>query len=454
MLLGVVLAGFPQQPVREDRVVGEVTRFFRGDRTLVNGFVRVPHRMLSGVTLGLGGFAVYRVELRVTDEHGATLARDTWTRRVPLPASATPGAESVEPFTFAVAPGSYDVQIAVQDSGSGTRETLDLPVKGFGARPGASDLLLAYGIRHAGAADTATGAGELRKGELFIASAPDLALTPDRAVLWYYCEVYRDSAGTVPWLVRVLGADGRLLVATPSTRSAVSAGGGRIAASIDLAGLPPGTYALALAIGTGSDTVTRMGTFRMTGFETGRLVAAAGSGEAPPPPDIFSDATEARLDSLFAPLVYIAEQNELQVYSGLTVQGKLRFLREFWRHRDPSPDTPENETEAGFYERIKQANRRFREGGGADVPGWRTDRGRVLIRYGEPDDVRREPQSGPDRPWEAWKYTRERGLKFVFLDLTRLGHYSLIYSNDRLERSPGDWSRLLSSDAVLEISSF
>ena len=182
--------------------------------------------------------------------------------------------------------------------------------------------------------------------------------------------------------------------------------------------------------------------------------AAAAGGEPPPPADIFGDAPEARLDSLFAPLVYIAEQNELEVYRGLTVPGKQRFLREFWRRRDPTPATPENETEAAFYDRIEQADRRFREGGGADVPGWRTDRGRVLIRYGEPDDVRREPQSGPDRPWEAWKYTRKRSLKFVFLDLTRMGHYSLIYSDDRLERHPEDWTRLLSADALREITTF
>src|SRR6185503_17321066 len=165
---------------------------------------------------------------------------------------------------------------------------------------------------------------------------------------------------------------------------------------------------------------------------------------------MFEGASEARLDSLFAPLLYIPDHSELEVYSGLTVQGKLRFLREFWRRRDPTPATPKNETEEGFYDRIAQANRRFREGGGAEVPGWRTDRGRVLVRYGDPDDVRREPQSGPDRPWEAWKYTRQRNLKFVFLDMTRMGHYSLVYSNDRLERSSEDFSTLLSSDALRE----
>ena len=452
ILFGAALAGVPQQApqARADRVVGEVARFFRGDRTLVSGFVRVPHRMLSGITLGAGGFAAYKVEIRVTDAHGAELARDAWSRQVPWQATQTPGAESVEPFAFAVAPGKYDVRIAVVDSGSGATETVDLPVTGFAARPGASDLLLAYGIRAAGAAggDTVAAAGEVRQGDLFITSAPDLALTPSHPLLWYYCEVYRDSAGPVPWLVRVRegGANGRLVVSTPPARTAVGSGGGPIAASIDLAGLPPGAYSLTLVIGAGADTVTGTGSFRMGGFETERNVARAAAAVAEPA-DMAGDVTEGQLDSLFEPLVYVGKQGELAAYRGLTVQGKRRFLREFWRRR-------EHGDSAAFYRRINEADRRFREVGGARVPGWRTDRGRVFVRYGEPDDVRREPQSGPDRPWEAWKYTKERNLKFAFLDFTRLGNYSLIYSNDKLERSPEDWTHLLSSDAINEIASF
>ena len=76
------------------------------------------------------------------------------------------------------------------------------------------------------------------------------------------------------------------------------------------------------------------------------------------------------------------------------------------------------------------------------------------MKYGEPDEVRREPQTGPDNPWEAWKYTRGKPLKFVFLDKTRLGHYSLIYSDDVTERNPEDWQHELSATAVQEINSF
>jgi hypothetical protein len=109
---------------------------------------------------------------------------------------------------------------------------------------------------------------------------------------------------------------------------------------------------------------------------------------------------------------------------------------------------------AAFYQRINQANVRFREGGAAQVPGWRTDRGRIFIRYGDPDQVIKRPQTGPDLPWEAWRYTKGRGLKFVFMDMTRLGNFSLLYTNDRTERSMPNWATKLSDDAIQEITRF
>jgi GWxTD domain-containing protein len=322
-----------------------------------------------------------------------------------------------------------------------------LPVQAFKSRPGASDLLLAYEIRPVTASDTAPAASEVRKGNLLIAGAPEVTLTPERSTLAYYCEVYRDSAGVVPAFARVLSDNGHVMIETRAGRTQVGAGGGPIAATLDLAGLPPGSYRLALEIGEGPETVERSAPFRMAGFETTEHLAHAESTTVHE--DRYTYATEEQLDSLAAPLVYIASPGELAVYRGLTYEGKQRFLRDFWRHHNATPDAEEI-----FYQRVREANRRFREVGAARIPGWSTDRGRIFIKYGEPDDIRREPQTGPDNPWEAWKYTRPKPLKFAFLDKTRLGHYSLIYSDDLTERNPGDWQQELSTTAVTEIQSF
>ena len=81
---------------------------------------------------------------------------------------------------------------------------------------------------------------------------------------------------------------------------------------------------------------------------------------------------------------------------------------------------------------------------------------RQRIQHGgaEPDQVMKRPQSGPDLPWEAWKYARTRGLKFVFMDLTRFGNYALIYTNDRRETIRPDWESLLGTEAVTDVERF
>ncbi len=456
--LGIPTAGWQKPTGRgpDQGVAVAVARFYRGDRTLVNGFVRVPHQMLEGVRLGPGGFAAYTAMLTVTDSAGAVLTREQWTREVNWRSAQVAGAATVEPLTLALAPGVYNVQIVVKDSATGRQETAQVQVTAYGARPAASDLLLAYSIRRrASPTDTEPASGEVRKGDFFIATTPDVALTPSRATLSYYEEVYRDVSVAVPWRLRVIGTDNRTIVSTQPVEAALASGGGSIAGSIDLAGLPPASYRLVLVAGAGADTVVRAAQFQMAGFDAEREVAAAQQATEPEPTDRFASAPEAELDSLYGPLIYLGTPSELDGYKGLTLDGKRRFLRAFWRKRDPTAGTTDNNGAfAAFYRRIAEANVRFREGGAGGVAGWRTDRGRVFIRYGEPNEIMKRPSSGPDRPWEAWKYTKDRQLKFVFLDLTRLGNYALIYTNDRLERNPPDWTKLLSAEAVNDIASF
>jgi GWxTD domain-containing protein len=170
--------------------------------------------------------------------------------------------------------------------------------------------------------------------------------------------------------------------------------------------------------------------------------------------DVFSQLTEAQLDTLYRPLIYVMEGNERGVYEDLSVEGKRNYLRQFWGRRDPSPATPGNEFQDQFYRLIARANRDYREGGAAEIPGWRTDRGRIFVRYGEPDEVLRRPQSGSTRPYEVWKYTRGRFRKFVFFDETSLGNYALIWTNEQREPSRANWAELLGPEAVEDVQRF
>ncbi|MBV9572803.1 MAG: GWxTD domain-containing protein, partial [Acidobacteriales bacterium] len=74
-----------------------------------------------------------------------------------------------------------------------------------------------------------------------------------------------------------------------------------------------------------------------------------------------------------------------------------QFIENFWQRRDPTPDTVENEFKEEHYRRIAYANEHFAAG----IPGWKTDRGRMYIMYGPPDEIDSHPSGGSyERPME------------------------------------------------------
>lgn len=92
----------------------------------------------------------------------------------------------------------------------------------------------------------------------------------------------------------------------------------------------------------------------------------------------------------------IMTKEEIDIYKVLPdKESKREFIEEFWRIRDPSPGTEENEAKIEFEERIRYANLWFWPFSQArmldDEPdndaGWNTDRGRMYIILGPPDLV-------------------------------------------------------------------
>jgi GWxTD domain-containing protein len=115
-----------------------------------------------------------------------------------------------------------------------------------------------------------------------------------------------------------------------------------------------------------------------------------------------------------------------------------QFIEAFWQRRDPTPDTPENEYREEHYRRITYANEHF----GAGVPGWKTDRGRIYIIHGAPDEIESYPSGGTyDRtpqegggststfPFERWRYryVEDIGQEIVveFVDTCMCGDYHM-----------------------------
>lgn len=159
---------------------------------------------------------------------------------------------------------------------------------------------------------------------------------------------------------------------------------------------------------------------------------------------------KAYKDWLDKDVTFIITDEERKAFKKLaTDDERERFIEEFWRRRDPDPDTDENEFKEEYYERIAYANEHFASG----IPGWKSDRGRIWIMYGKPDGRETHPMGGSyDRPsyegggststypFETWFYRYlpgvGSGIEIEFVDPTGSGEY-------RLARNPNEKDALL-----------
>jgi GWxTD domain-containing protein len=122
----------------------------------------------------------------------------------------------------------------------------------------------------------------------------------------------------------------------------------------------------------------------------------------------------------------IMTKEEIQIYKHLPdTQAKDEFIDEFWKKRDPFPETQENENKTEFERRIAYANRWFKENR-AMGRGWDTPRGRILIQLGEPDnrllsDMINDPSI---KGYERWIYYYYQ-LELIFVDSNGFGEFKL-----------------------------
>lgn len=129
-------------------------------------------------------------------------------------------------------------------------------------------------------------------------------------------------------------------------------------------------------------------------------------------------------------VVYIITHVERDVFLKLrTDQERDLFIQAFWKHRDPTLDTPENEYKTEHYRRIDYANQYLgREG---PIPGWKTDRGRIYIILGEPQEIQRFQGKLGVYDCEVWFYQNKTGqglptgFQLLFFKERGLGKYKL-----------------------------
>jgi GWxTD domain-containing protein len=162
------------------------------------------------------------------------------------------------------------------------------------------------------------------------------------------------------------------------------------------------------------------------------------------PRNVKPELKKAYKEWLDKDVAYIITEEERKAFKKLeTDDERERFIEEFWRRRDPDPDTDENEYREEYYERIAYANEHYASG----IPGWKSDRGRIYITWGKPDEVETHPSGGAYNresyegggstttyPFERWFYRYlpgvGSGIEIEFVDPTGSGEYRIARNSD------------------------
>ncbi len=120
---------------------------------------------------------------------------------------------------------------------------------------------------------------------------------------------------------------------------------------------------------------------------------------------------------------YISPLDSLDIYLEAPLEEQQKFFSRFWARRDPNPETEANELMEEYFSRLNFANREFSN---YIDDGWLSDRGRILIKFGYPDDVESYPLGWNSIPYVIWRYYFPRAKVFVFADRMGFGDYRLL----------------------------
>ncbi len=170
--------------------------------------------------------------------------------------------------------------------------------------------------------------------------------------------------------------------------------------------------------------------------------------------DLFKELDSQYKKWLNEDVIYIITPEERSAFVHLqTNEEREQFIEQFWQRRTPDPDSTENTFKEEHYRRIAYTNEHFASG----IPGWKTDRGRIYIMWGAPDEIESHPSGGSyDRPsnegggttstypFEDWRYRYLEGIgedvNIEFVDPTMTGEFHLTMDpseKDALTYVPG-----------------
>jgi GWxTD domain-containing protein len=286
------------------------------------------------------------------------------------------------------------------------------------------------------------------KNSMEIFPIPSSVFGENQPVVFYYSELYnlikKTGSETLKLIASVYNSKGKVVFSKskPISRkydSRVEVG------SVVVNKYPTDTYTIILALLDSASNFGVSSTKKFYVFNPSIALADTVTGQVS---GVFASEfgimSDEELDDLFNKSKYIATESEIDNYDKInSIEGKREFLFNFWKDRDNDPSTRENEFYKLYLSKVALSDQKFSS---LSRVGWKSDRGRVFILYGEPSEIERYPNQVDTKPYEIWNYNElEGGVIFVFGDLTGFSDYTLLHSTLRGELRDDNWQRRITT---------
>ena len=329
----------------------------------------------------------------------------------------------IDQMVIDLLPGDYNLEMNIIDENSNSESKISslLVVPSFDTSLDISTIQFASLI------SSDKGNKYFIKGNKTVIPSPSRKYNYNTSLLHIYYEIYNlvisdtNNQSIFESSLLIFNQFGDSLIYTPAQTLAFSGTSCIQTKNLDIRDLQPGNYWISVSV---TDVTSGKSVIEKNKFT---IIDPMVIEESLP-------MTEEDIEKYRGQIMYFASNNELDLYDRLNNEGKRNFLINFWRSRDTFPETPENEFMQDAFTRINYANENFKD-------GLYSDMGRVLIYYGQADEIENRPMNMNIKPYAIWDYfsTGTGKQRFVFVDKTGNHIYTLVHSTVVNEISNPNW---------------
>jgi GWxTD domain-containing protein len=377
-----------------------------------------------------------------------------WDNAIPVDSAANQGTvlNYIGKISLQAAEGAYIIRLVSNDGTfKGETDSCRVPfiVQTYKKdKPMISDVVLASSIREAKAEDERN---PFYKNGLVVFPNPDRKYLKAKADLFYYTELYNlisgRAYGDYLYKTEITRMDGSIVQDSKIQKypKNILQDAMAVYEQLQTTGVDTGSYQLQIMLydSSGIEVAHQSKVFAIVEPAAMKSSKADKTDfDAQFQKSSFAKLAGDALDEEFSSLKYILPNDQQIIAKHMgTDDAKRRFLFNYWLSQDENQSNAENAHYIQHKQRVASASLNFKE---FNRKAWKTDRGRVFIIYGAPNNIERFPSSIDQLPYEVWSYDNiENGVEFVFADLSGNRSYTLLHSTKIGEVYNPDYSTLI-----------